>query len=144
MRLPNPAFAAVLCAIAVAGCGGSDSDRDDEDQKASTEAASEAETVRGPPERVIRRTRDEVAVYCRRVARVLGGEPGPTAADYERVTSAIDRLVALAAQRPQATDAIGTTPRLALGDIAENLEGANCDPRLVERIDAALATLPPG
>ncbi len=36
----------------------------------------------------------------------------------------------------------GTTPRLALGDIAENLEGTNCDPRLVAQIDEALATLP--
>ena len=31
---------------------------------------------------------------------------------------------------------------LFLGDLAEDLEGSNCDQRLVERIDQALATLP--
>jgi hypothetical protein len=32
--------------------------------------------------------------------------------------------------------------RLFLGDFAEDLQGSNCDPRLVQRIDQALATLP--
>ena len=52
------------------------------------------------------------------------------------------RLAALAAQAPEAGTPDGTTPRLALGDIAENLEGTNCDSRLVARIDEALGSLP--
>ena len=31
---------------------------------------------------------------------------------------------------------------LFLGDLAEDLEGSNCDPRLVARIDQGLAALP--
>jgi hypothetical protein len=132
----------VLCAAALAGCGDSGSSSGDEET--SSVETTTVEQVSGPPARVIRRAQTAVDTYCRRVAEALGEGRGPTPADFERVSSAIDQLVALAAQRPQATDPIGTTPRLALGDIAENLEGANCDPRLVERIDAALATLPPG
>ena len=134
--------AVVLCAVAVAGCGDSGSSAAD-DEASSVETTS-VEQVSGPPARVIRRTQTAVGAYCGRVAAGLREGRGPTPADFERVSSAIDQLVALAAQRPQARDPLGTTPRLALGDIAENLEGANCDPRLVERIDAALATLPPG
>ena len=131
----------VLCAVALAACGDSGSSAEEE---ASSVETTTVEQVSGPPARVIRRAQTAVDTYCGRVAEALGEGRGPTPADFERVSSAIDQLVALAAQRPQATDPIGTTPRLALGDIAENLEGSNCDSRLVERIDVALASLPPG
>ena len=62
---------------------------------------------------------------------------------FEKVNASLDQLAALAAEqarrRPGPT---GTSPRLALGDIAENLEGTNCDSRLVARIDEALAAIP--
>jgi hypothetical protein len=140
-------IAAALSAVAIAGCGDSDSASEEGDAgdvaRAPTETAPEiAEVLREPPGRVVERAQREVAGYCRLVASALGGGKGPTPRDYERVTSAIDELASLAAQRPEATTPLGTTPRLALGDLAENLEGTNCDARLVEQIDEALA-IPP-
>jgi hypothetical protein len=31
--------------------------------------------------------------------------------------------------------------RLFVGDLAENLEGANCDPTIVEHLDAGLSSI---
>lgn len=86
-----------------------------------------------------------VQEHCAIVARYLAGRRAPpTAEEFERVVAALDRLAERAELSPQATIADGSTPRLALGDIAEDLEGSNCDSRLVDRIDTALAGLPPG
>jgi hypothetical protein len=62
--------------------------------------------------------------------------------DARRVNAALNELIELARAKPEAPAPAGGSVRLALGDIAENLEGTNCDPRLVERIDAVLADLP--
>jgi hypothetical protein len=141
--------AVLLCGLALAACGGSEQEPETAGQEtAGTAAGPLAPDPAGPRPlspagiRVMQRAREEVSAYCGRVARALAEGEGPTAADFERVTAALDRLGTLAAQQPGAEAEHGTTPRLALGDIAENLEGTNCDPRLVARIDEALAELP--
>ena len=78
--------------------------------------------------------------YCARIAE-RGGAP-PSAREFERVTGALDELAELASRRPNDVDPSGASAELALGDLAENLEGSNCDSRLVERIDEQLAALP--
>ena len=93
---------------------------------------------------MVRDAQQGVTSYCRARARELGGGKPTSAKDLERVTSALERLAALAQAKPEAETGDGATVRLALGDIAENLEGTNCDERLVELIDSRLAELPPG
>jgi hypothetical protein len=137
--------AALLGGIALVACGGSE----DEATVEGTVDTAPAQTAIGVSEgplsaagvAVIRRAQEAVGVYCSRVARGLAKGQAPSPRDYERVTAAIDGLAELAAREPEAEAPDGSTPRLALGDIAENLEGTNCDQRLVDRIDQALSEL---
>ena len=128
----------------MAACG-----EDDSASEATEGVASVTQAESGPPQplspagmRVIQRARDAVSAHCRQVADALGKGAMPPQASFERATAALDELAELAADQPEAEAEDGSTPRLALGDIAENLEGTNCDPRLVARIDQALAGLP--
>jgi len=109
---------------------------------AQTVATPDPRPLSAAEARLIAKARDGVSAYCRKVAQGLGGGKRPGPADLEQVTGELDELAALAARAPEASAPDGTTPRLALGDIAENLEGTNCDPRLVAYIDEALASLP--
>ena len=95
-------------------------------------SAAEAETIVA--------AREAVGRYCARIAEMRGAPP--SAREFDRVVGALDKLAALARRRPNDVDPSGASAELALGDIAENLEGSNCDSRLVERIDEQLAALP--
>ena len=89
--------------------------------------------------------RSELAVqrYCGKLALSLTGQGKPPSAEEQsRAFVATDRLVELASEKPVAPLDTGVEMGLFLGDLAEDLEGSNCDSRLVERIDQALATLP--
>jgi hypothetical protein len=83
-----------------------------------------------------------IAEYCRKYALTLSGRKPPSAKQQEGAFEAADRLIALAQAKPEAEIQTGVDVRLKLGDIAENLQGANCDPSLVERIDQGLAEAP--
>jgi hypothetical protein len=145
---PRLLGAVLLAGLALAACGESDDGGTTGPTPADTAPAQTLTEMRrsGPLSpagvAIIRRAQEEVAIYCRKVARGLTGGDAPTPRDLERVTAALDELAELASRQPEAQTDDGTTPRLALGDIAENLEGTNCDPRLVARIDEALAMLP--
>ncbi len=124
---------AIAAILGLVGCGDSGGD------------SPETTPVPPPAPQAIAQARSAVQAYCAEVAKHLAGERGqPTEEELEGVTAAIDALAVRADLTPEATTADGSTPRLALGDIAENLEGTNCDSRLVELIDERLATLPPG
>jgi hypothetical protein len=136
-RLPMLAAAAVL-ALAAAGCG------DSEDGPAA------ATTVSGDPTALTKAERDQVREdeaaivrYCRARALALS-EPDerPSVAEQSRALEAVDALVALAAAKPEAEVRPGVALSLFLGDLTENLEGANCDPQILARLDAGLATVP--
>ena len=135
--------AVVAAALAAPlGCG----DSNGENPMTSTGAI----TVSQPPVRLteleratVRRMEDRVQGYCRRAARALAGEArAPTIAQLNEVTSAIDEVGRLAREKPTATLPSGAEVSLALGDVAENLEGSNCSPSLVAHIDQTLADLP--
>ena len=128
----------VAVAIAIAGCGG------DQGLDESTISVRTAAPAKLTPEEValIRRTERAVTDYCRGVAEALARGQSPSAESFQRVTGALEGLAALARAKPEAPAPGGSSPRLALGDIAEDLEGTNCDSRLVRRIDQALATIP--
>ena len=141
-------IAAATLAAAGAACGDSDSDSEatisPEESSTPLPTVSQSRPMTAAEGAVIARARERVDAYCARVARALAGERPPTSAEFTRVTAALDELAALADRAPTAETIDGTTARLALGDIAENLEANNCDPRLVAHIDAALAGLPAG
>lgn len=91
----------------------------------------------------MRDARLAVQDYCRRVGLYVRGKgSSPTAADLQRPIDALDRVVALARDRPTATDSRGERASEVLGDIAEDLEALDCSPDLEQRIERALDTLP--
>jgi hypothetical protein len=127
---------AVVLSAAALGCGGSDEDGAGSAPPQPPEPLTPAERAT-----VIRAER-EVGSFCRQVARALVGERSRlTQAEVDRVFGAIDRFAAIAREKPGAELQAGTDVRLALGDIAENLEGSNCYQPLVDHIDEALATI---
>jgi hypothetical protein len=132
------ATAVGLTVLALASCG------DDSAQPAGTTAAGAAakrlttaeQASVGSSERAVQR-------YCGVLALSLTGQRKPPSAEQQgRAFAATDRLIELARRKPAAPTTSGQPMGLFLGDLAEDLEGSNCDPRLVQLIDQALATLP--
>jgi hypothetical protein len=128
--------AIALLAGSVAGCGGGGDD-------------GAAATVPRPgplsagQRRQVDRAEQRIAAYCRRYGRSVGqGRGAPPAGAQRRGFAATDELIALARQNPQGVVRPGLDLRTLLGDVAENLEGSNCDPRLVARLERALTLLP--
>ena len=122
-------------ALVTGACGDGDG--------ATTETIQQAPLT--PAEmKVIDGAREAVDGYCVEVAAALSGERAVTEPARERATAAIDRLAALAARNPDATAPDGTDASLALSDIAEFLEGSNCDSRLIERIEEQLGAIEDG
>jgi len=126
-----------LAALVLQACG------EDEPESAATVAPAAPVALTPAEAQVITATDRAIGRYCGAVARSLarGGGP-PPAEDFDRVSQAIERLGALAAERPDASAPSGQSPRLALGDFHENVESSNCDNRLVTVIEAELAELP--
>ena len=134
------AVAAVgLSLMAIGSCGG-----DDSAQTVSTmPTGAAARRLTGAEQALVTRSERAVQRYCGKLALSLTGRSKPPSpSEQGRAFAATDRLVELAHRKPAATGETGVEMGLFLGDLAEDLEGSNCDPRLVERIDQALATLP--
>ncbi len=91
--------------------------------------------------RVVRGTQQKVREYCSKRLDELARRRSPATVNPTPVRRALDQLAALAQRKPEAETPDGASVRLALGDIAEDLEGTNCDSQLVARIDALLAEL---
>ncbi len=133
-------IAPVLAAVAVAaGCGG-EADR----PGPAPEPAPPAKLT--PQERRLLRTYEaRIATHCVRVARALVDRAaGPSPAQQRRAFAAADALVGLVASKPTAPVDVGQDLRLYLSDVVENLEGSNCDPRMVSRLEDALQAIPDG
>jgi hypothetical protein len=127
---------AVLSALtALAGCGGEGSSgKPSGVQTGPFSAADQA---------AIREAQTEIRSYCRQLSLYLARRRGPPSqAENGRAYGAVDRLATIARLKPAAEAAIGRTARELLGDLAEDLEGSNCAPNVVQRIDQALAGLP--
>jgi hypothetical protein len=129
---------ALAAALVLAGCGGSE-----EDRRGSTTPSRLAPQPLAPVETAeVNRLHETINAYCVGVARFLAGErAAPTRAELDRAIEAVDKFAALAREKPSATLPSGADLRLALGDLAEGLEGSNCSTELVRRIDEALATI---
>ena len=81
---------------------------------------------------------------CVRVTQSLvDPKAAPSARQERRAFAAADALVALAAEKPGAPLGAGQDTRLFVSDVLENLQGSNCDPRIVARLEQGLAAIPP-
>ena len=120
--------------IAVLGCG-----QEERPAPAPTPAPPLSDGVR----RELLRAEARIEAHCIAVARSLvEPEAAPTAGEQARAFAAADRLVAIVRASPRAEFDLGQDLRLYLGDVIENLEGSNCDPRMIDRLERGLATVP--
>lgn len=135
---PALAIAVGLSLMTIASCG------DESSQPPSTApTGTAAKRLTSAEQALVTRSERAVQRYCGKLAlSVTGQAQPPSAAEQGRAFAATDRLIELAREKPAARIQTGVDMGLFLGDLAENLEGSNCDPRLVERLDQALATLP--
>jgi hypothetical protein len=97
-----------------------------------------------PQQAAVRGTQRRIQSYCRDLVLFLERRRrAPTTSETARTYDAVDRLVAIARAEPRATHPeTGRTVRELLGDISEDLQGSNCAPNVIERIERGLATLP--
>ena len=109
-----------------------------------------APTATPPPSRLtvaerreLRELEGRISTHCVRVARSLTDPAnGPTRAQVDRAFAAADAFVALAREKPTAPLDVGLDVRLHLSDVVENLEGANCDPRMTGYLERGLSSIP--
>jgi hypothetical protein len=132
----------VALALLPAGCA---------DEESTTTVPSGPSTAQAPaPQRLsaadrdrIRRSEAAILGYCERAAVAAAGTgEGPSARQRARALDAVDDLVSLAGDEPDAILKAGVDLRLFVGDLTEDLQGANCDPEIVTRLDAGLASIP--
>lgn len=125
-----------LVALAV-GCGGSSAP-----PTPSPERTPQPPLTRGERD-LVRDLESRLTRHCVRFARSFVVPRATVRPEQERAAfAAADRLVALAARSPRAPLGAGQDLRLFLSDTVENLEGANCDPRLLSRLEQGLGRIP--
>ena len=141
MRARALALALACATPALAGCGGGS----DEPTTFREQSPSSVSKLTGEEERLVERSERTITLYCKKRARALT-DPSrrPTVGEQARALEAVDALAGLAGAKPGAELRPGLDVRTYLGDIAENLEGANCDPQIIDRIDLGLAETAPG
>lgn len=104
----------------------------------------------GPPPRLtaaerraLRVAEGRIETHCVQIARsIVDRDARPSPAEEARAFAAADDFIALARAKPTAELDVGQDLRLFLGDVIENLEGANCDPRMIARLEKGLSTIP--
>ena len=85
-----------------------------------------------------------IQAHCVSVTRSLvRPRAAPSPRQERRAFAAADALIALAAEKPAAPLGAGQDTRLFVSDVLENLEGSNCDPRMIARLEQGLAAIPP-
>lgn len=105
--------------------------------------ATEPEPLDQPDRGVVERTQGTIGEYCRQVRLRTFGQRDPLSdAEQQRAFDAVDELIEVGRRTPGATVRPGVDVRTAISDLAENLEGSNCDPRVVQELDRGLASLP--
>ena len=137
------ALAAALLPIA-AGCGGDPAQEPAAQEPAAQAPAAQApQTLTAKERRLVGSYERAIESHCVRVARSLV-DPGaaPSRRQQEDAFAAADELVALAASKPTAPYGPGQDLRLFVSDVVENLDGSNCDPRMIGRLEQGLAGIP--
>jgi hypothetical protein len=128
-----------LSLVAASSCG----DGGSPDTTSTTADGAVVRRLTAAEQALVRRSERDVQRYCGRLAlAAIGQGRPPSAEEQRRAFAGTDSLIELARRKPVARVESGADLGLFLGDLAEDIEGGNCDQRLVERIDLALATLP--
>lgn len=134
------AVAGMLCAVTAGACG----DDGTTEGEPPDEPAGSVTRLTADERRLVADSEAAIQLYCRKRALALTDpDKRPTVGQQARALEAVDALVKLADEKPAASLRPGVDVRLFLGDLAENLEGSNCDPAIVARIDEGISTLAP-
>jgi hypothetical protein len=128
-------------ALAVTGCH-QDEPRPVAPPRAT--ATPEPPVLTAEERRRLRLYEGRIATHCVEIARSLvDPDARPSPREEARAFQAADDLVAFARAKPTAKLGAGQDVRLFLGDVIENLEGANCDPRMIGRLESGFTSIPP-
>jgi hypothetical protein len=129
-------LAPLAAVVALAGCGADPVDRRPDDRRAAQQALT------GHERRLLRAYEGRIQTHCVRVARSLVDPAARPTPEQERgAFAAADLLAGLVARKPRAELDVGQDLRLYLSDVIENLEGSNCDPRMITRLEQSLAEI---
>jgi len=140
----RPRWRSVACLAACAALLGAGVGCDDDQGSAEQDEPATPPTLTGEERRLLTTYDRRIEAHCVRVARsLLEPQAAPTALQSERAYAAADALIALAAEKPSAPLGAGQDTRLFLADVLENLDGSNCDPGMVGRLEQGLAQIPP-
>jgi hypothetical protein len=121
--------------LVLLGCG-------DEDAPDTIAPPPGAESLTRAERGLLARSERQLAGYCARRLSPSGQPRAPSPRERAEAIASADRLIALAERKPHAEVETGVDLRLALGDLIENLEGANCDPAVIARLGEGLAGIP--
>lgn len=130
--------AGAATAILLGACGGEES----EPEQPPVQVEARQRLTPAERERAFD-AQQTLSIYCARLGAALVGERRPPSRREEREAfTAVDWLVRLAHEKPTARVQVGVETGLFASDVAENLEGLNCDPRLVARLEQGIANAP--
>ena len=136
-RLHSPVALAAACVLI--GCHEPGSAGPVRPEASSTPAAS----LTAEDRRRLKAIEGRIQTHCVDIARSLvDPSAAPTAAEEARAFAAADDFIALTREKPTALVDVGQDLRLFLADVIENLEGANCDERMVGRLERGLVSIP--
>ena len=127
-------------AVSLGGCGG-----DEDVAPSSPTAAPPGPQAVTPGERRRLEAYDQrIATHCLRVSRsIVDPAAAPTRRQTVAAFDAARSLLALADAKPAAPLGAGQDVRLYVSDVIENLEGSNCDPRMIAVLEEGLAQIRP-
>ena len=124
--------------LLAAGCG------EDEPAPAPvTVASTPAPTVAAADRDRLRSLEARIQRHCVAVSRSLvDPADAPTPEQATRAFAAADDLIAMVRADPRSDLGAGQDLRLYLSDVIENLQGSNCDPRMLDRLRQGRGTIP--
>lgn len=143
MRRPLPLL--VLAALLAAGGCGDEPAEPTPVVGTTTAPAAEPASLTSRERGLLAGYDERINAHCVRVTGSLADPASaPTPAQRRRAYAAADALIGLAAAKPDAPLGAGQDTRLFLADVIENLEGSNCDPAMIARLEEGLAAIPSG
>lgn len=130
-------------ALTLLGACGSEEEQVDNPERAAVEEDAGRQRLTAVERERAFEAQQTLSIYCARLGEALIGERRPPSRREERQAfDAVDWLVRLAHEKPAARVQVGVETGLFASDVAENLEGLGCDPRLVAELERGIAGAP--
>jgi hypothetical protein len=118
-----------LATLALSSCGG--------------DSSMEAHRLDVREQIVVSDAQRAIRSYCRQIALFFSRRGSqPSRSQTDRTFRAVDNLIALARRKPDALYQGREGLQDLLNDMAEDLDGTNCSPPLLSRIEEGLRTVP--